>query len=504
VLSKSRGELGLSIVTIVIYIVTMLVLAILLNLGGWWVTIRVLNRFGRRLRFASFVAIRHLRGRKSGFLTAIGVLSILGVSFSSCTLATVLSVMGGFSEDLKGKILKTNAHIVVDNYGADFDGWNPLMDRLRQIDEVKAVTPLVRADMMMNARTNNHAIMLKGIDQKSFDQVSGVLMNLEKGKREYLSAPEKLFEEIRIKRNKLYGGDDYSLSDKKAEKVKKPSQVEVDKGAIPPPAAPRKRVLPAVIVGRELSKSLRLYIGEEVNIINPIGGIGPTGPIPKSRPFRVGGIFFSGMFEFDNAFVYMALRDAQKYLNKGNRISEIQVAVADPDQAPNVAETIKKALNGTHRVRSWNELNAALFSALKLEKIVMFIFLSLAILVASFCIIATLTMLVLEKGSEVSVLMTLGTSTKEVQSIFRFEGLLIGIVGTVSGLFVGFGLCMFLSTVGLPIDPEVWYIDKLPVDISVTEFLLVGLASITITQLATIYPAYAAALLTPVEGLKNE
>ena len=209
-------------------------------------------------------------------------------------------------------------------------------------------------------------------------------------------------------------------------------------------------------------------------------------------------------FEFDNAFVYMALADAQKYLNKGNRISEIQVAVYDPDDASQIAERIEKELKGTYRVRSWNQLNAALFSALKLEKIVMFIFLSLAILVASFCIVATLTMLVLEKGSEVSVLMTLGTSGKEIQSIFRFEGLLIGIVGTVSGLLVGFGLCLFLSTVGLPIDPEVWYIDKLPVDISVTEFLLVGLASIVITQLATIYPAYAAALLTPVEGLKNE
>ncbi len=494
----------MSVITIVIYIVAMLVVAVLLNLGGWWVTIRVLNRLGRRLRFASFVAIRHLRGRKSGFLTAIGVLSILGVSFSSCTLVTVLSVMGGFSEDLKGKILKTNAHIVVDNYGADFDGWSPLMDQLRQIDDVKAVTPLLRADMMMNARTNNHAIMLKGVDLKSFEQVSGVLTGLEQGKREYLTAPEKLFEKVRAKRTKLYGGFADKEPDEKAQKATGSPGEDDDKGVVAPSAAPRKRVLPAVIVGRELSKSLRLYIGEEVNIINPIGGIGPTGPIPKSRPFRVGGIFFSGMFEFDNAFVYMSLKAAQKYLNRGNRISEIQVAVADPDDAPQIAQRIAAALKGSYRVRSWNELNAALFSALKLEKIVMFIFLSLAILVASFCIIATLTMLVLEKGSEVSVLMTLGTSAKEVQSIFRFEGYLIGLVGTVSGLLVGFGLCMFLSTVGLPIDPEIWYIDKLPVNLSMTEFLLVGLASMVITQLATIYPAYAAALLTPVEGLKND
>jgi lipoprotein-releasing system permease protein len=349
----------------------------------------------------------------------------------------------------------------------------------------------------MNARTNNHAVMLKGIDLDSFDKVSGVLGTLEKGKLEFLDSPEKLFEEVREKRRRLYGGG-LDVVDEKKETDDSP------KDSFIAPVTPRQRVLPSVIVGKELAKSLRLYVGEEVNIINPIGGIGPTGMIPKSRPFRVGGVFFSGMFEFDNAFVYMSLIAAQKYLSKGNVISEIQVAVADPDDAIRVAERIDKTLDGKYRVRSWNELNAALFSALKLEKIVMSIFLSLAILVASFCIIATLTMLVLEKGAEVSVLMTLGSSVREVQSIFRFEGLLIGLVGTMSGLLVGFGLCMFLAKVGLPIDPEVWYIDKLPVQMSTGEFLLVGLASIVITQLATLYPAYAAARFTPVEGLKND
>ncbi|MCP4605598.1 MAG: ABC transporter permease [Proteobacteria bacterium] len=492
----------MSIATIVIYIVAMLVVAVFLNLGGWWATVRLFDRFGQKLKFAPFVAIRHLKGRKSGFLTAIGVLSILGVSFSSCTLTTVLSVMGGFSGDLKDKILRTNAHIVVDNYGTDMEEWDSVIDAVRKVEGVKAATPLLEGIMMMNARTNNNGIVFKGIDLRSFADVSGALNVLEKGELDYLTSPQKLFEKIRNRRKKLYGSVDKSnggISDAGIENEKESEAAQI----LPPPVSPRQRVLPALIVGRELSRSLRLYVGGEVNVINPIGGIGPTGPIPKSRPFRIGGVFFSGMFEFDNAYVYTSLKAAQKYLNKEGRISEIHVAVADPEDARTVAESVKKALGGKWRVRSWVELNAPLFSALKLEKIVMFIFLSMAILVASFCIVATLTMLVLEKGAEVSVLMTLGASSGSVQSIFRFEGLLIGIVGTISGLLVGFGLCMFLDKIGLPIDPEVWYIDTLPVNMEWIEFLLVGLASMMTTQLATLYPAHAAARLTPVEGLKN-
>ena len=510
----------MSITTIIIYIVAMLTAAIALNLGGWWATLRFFDRFGPRLKFAPFVAVRHLRGRKSGFLTAIGVLSILGVSFSSCTLTTVLSVMGGFSGDLKEKILKTNAHVVVDMYGKDAENWQETIEKIRGVKGVKAATPLLRGDMMMNARTNNHAIMLKGVDLGSFPDVSGVLQGLEKGNLSYLDQPEKLYKKIREKRNRLYGGiktksrralrdggpDGAGETDGGvgAAEEKKNDKKGMLEAMIPAPSTPRERVLPAIIVGRELSRSLRLYLGEEVNIINPLGDIGPTGPIPKSRPFRVGGVFFSGMFEFDNLFVYMSLDSAQKYLNKPGEISEIQVAVHNPDRAQIVAERVKQVIDDSWRVQSWAEINAPLFSALKLEKIVMFIFLSLAILVASFCIVATLTMLVLEKGGEVSVMMTLGATSREIRKIFLFEGLLIGLVGTISGLAVGFGLCMTLDQVGLSIDPEVWYIDTLPVNIEGIEFLLVGIASLAITQLATLYPASAAARLTPVEGLKNE
>ncbi|MDJ0765947.1 MAG: ABC transporter permease [Myxococcota bacterium] len=487
--------------TIIIYIAAMIIAAVALNLGGWWGTLRIFDRMGVKMRFEPFVAVRHLKGRKSGFLTAIGVLSILGVSFSSCTLTTVLSVMGGFSGELKDNIFNTKAHLLVDNYGQDIENWQPLLAALDKVEGVVAATPIIHHDMMMSARTNNSPIKLIGVDLKSFPSVSSVLSDLEKGSAAYLKAPEKLFEKIREKRRNRYG----SPSGAADAGVGKGKATAPKTAGLPTPSVtPRQRVLPAVVVGREIAKGLRLYEGVEVNIINPIGGIGPTGPIPKMRPFRVAGIFFSGMIDFDNFFVYTTMKDAQTYLNKPGKITEIQIAIEDPDDAQAVSASVAEALGAKWRVRSWIELNAPLFSALKLEKIVMFILLSLAILVASFCIIATLTMLVLEKGAEVSVMMTLGASPRNIQSIFRFEGFLIGMVGTISGLLVGFGLCMTVDKIGLPIDAEVWYIDTLPVRMEWVEFLLVGLASLIITQIATLYPVHVAAKLTPVEGLKNE
>jgi lipoprotein-releasing system permease protein len=503
-----------NITAIVVYLAVMLAIAVALNVGGWYLTVAVLDALGKRLRFHEFIAVRHLAGRKSGFLTAIGVLAILGVSFSSCTLTTVLSVMGGFSDDLKQKIISTNAHVVVDNIGGDLGDasgtghgdWRRVLKDVRAVKGVVAATPVVKGEAMMNARTNNHGILILGIDSKTFGGVSPVLRRLDTGKIEYIEDPQALFEEVRARRARLFGFK--PLAEQKAP----PGDAGVeDAGAPHPPpdrfsapvVGPKQRVLAAVVVGRELADALRLYLGDEVNIISPLGDLGPTGPIPKSRPFRVAGVFFSGMYEFDSLYAYTSLEAAQKFLRKGDRISEIHVAVADAEHADVVAVDIAKALGGAQRVRPWQEINASLFSALQLEKIVMFIFLSFAILVASFCIIATLTMLVLEKGGDISVLMTLGATPNDVRRIFWFEGFLIGVVGTASGLLVGFGLCLTLKHVGLPIDPDVWYIDKLPVEISGLEFLFVGLASLGITQLATLYPTHVAAGLRPVEGLKN-
>jgi len=477
---------------IVIYIAAMISLAVFLNIGGWFLVVRLIDNLGSRLRFHQFVGIRHLRGRKSNSLTAIGLLSIVGVSFSSCTLTTVLSVMGGFSDDLKQKILSTNAHVVVDNRGAPLDNWQPLIRRLENLREVQAATPIVAGEVMLNARINNNGMMLKGVDPKSLGKVSGVLARLETGKLKYLDHPDALFKDTR--------SNTLSPLTSSGENGARPTSADA---LIPAPVLPGNKVLPPLIVGREMARTLRLYLGEDVKVISPLGDIGPTGPIPRSRPFRIAGTFFSGMYAFDEHYAYTSISAAQEFLNMGNTISEIHIRVDRPDEAKPLAATISKKLGRTLRVRSWQDMNAELFSALKLEKIVMFILMSIAILVASFSIIATLTMLVLEKGPEISVLMTIGATRSDVTSIFRFEGLLIGSIGTATGLIVGFILCMTIKHVGLPIPPEVWYIDKLPVDISAMEFLFVGLTSLIISTLATIYPTRVASGITPVEGLKE-
>lgn len=491
----------------------MVALAIFLNIGGWFLTVRIINNIGSRLKFHQFVGIRHLKGRKSSSLTAIGLLSIVGVSFSSCTLTTVLSVMGGFSSDLKTKIISTNAHIVVDNFGSPMNGiakkndapnsrygkmkdWRTLLADIEKRSDIRAATPVVQGEVMVNARTNNNGMLLKGVDPKSHVKVSSVLTRLDKGKLRYIDHPNELFQ--------LSRGQAASPFSKSGRKIDTHKEERVQPGGsfIPAPVLPEQRVLPTLIVGREMVKALRLYVGEEVKVVSPLGDIGPTGPIPKSRPFRIGGTFFSGMYAFDEHYAYTSIEAAQKFLNTGDAISEIHISIPDPDSAQFVAKQISKDLDNRLRVRSWQELNSQLFSALKLEKIVMFILMSIAILVASFSIIATLTMLVLEKGPEISVLMTIGASRQDVQRIFRFEGLLIGCIGTASGLLVGYLLCMTLKHVGLPIPPEVWYIDKLPVDISWVEFLFVGVTSLIITTIATIYPTRVASGITPVEGLK--
>ncbi|MBN2802368.1 MAG: ABC transporter permease [Deltaproteobacteria bacterium] len=486
---------------IIIYVVSMVVLAVTLNIGGWFMVVRFINNLGSRLKFHQFVGIKHLKGRKSSSLTAISLLSILGVSVSSCMLTTVLSVMGGFSNDLKQKILSTNAHIVIDNYGKPMNGlsedeslndWHKLLKLIRKRDDIIAATPLVTGEVMINAQTNNNGMLIKGIEPESFKKVSGILNTLDKGKLEYISNPQKLFKETRIS----YDDDD---SDEKKEKKK---EGDVD-GMLAPPVLPGQKVLPPLIVGREMAKALRLYIGEDVKIISPLGDIGPTGPIPKSRPFRIAGTFFSGMYAFDEHYAYTSIEAAQKFLNLQNYISEIHISIANPDDAKIIAKKISSTLHKQVRVRSWQEMNSQLFSALKLEKVVMFILISIAILVASFSIIATLTMLVLEKGPEIAVLLTIGSSKKDINAIFRFEGLLIGSIGTATGLIVGLSLCLTLKYIGLPLPPEVWYIDKLPVDISPLEFFTVGVTSVIITALATVYPTKVAAGISPVEGLKE-
>ena len=270
---------------------------------------------------------------------------------------------------------------------------------------------------------------------------------------------------------------------------------------------PEPEILPGVLIGRELARSLRLFVGDEVDIVTPFGELGPTGPLPKTRRFRVAGVFYTGMYEYDAKMAYISIDTAQSFLATEDTISGIEIKLEERavDDAPAVAAAVREAIDRTDvRVGDWQERNQNLFGALALEKLAMFLVLSLAILIAGFCVFSTLTLMVQEKQGEVGVLMTLGTTPRDVVSIFILEGLMIGTLGATLGLGLGWVLSFAAEHFGIPMNPENFYIDRLPVHTDATEFALVGAAAIAICTFATVFPAVLASRLRPLDALRHD
>jgi len=284
-----------------------------------------------------------------------------------------------------------------------------------------------------------------------------------------------------------------------------------DEGGMPPVAGDgeaggeedEKSDLPGVLIGKELAKSLKVGIGDEVNLVTPDGEVGPTGPIPRSRPFRIVGIFYTGMYEYDANYAYTTLEDAKDFLDQEG-VTGVELKATDVELAIPTAKTLQKGLPEGFRVQDWKELNRSLFYALKLEKIAMFVMLTFIILVASFSIIAMLIMIVLEKKRDISVLKSMGVTDGGIMRIFMYQGVIIGTIGAAFGTIFGLVICLLLIEFGWPLNSQVYYISTLPVDIEPVEVVLVVLATVFISFVATIYPSWKAAQLTPVEGLRYE
>jgi len=480
----------------------------------------VLNQV-ERFGFEAMVAARMLRAKKSGFLAAIGGLSILAVTVSSCALTTTLSVMGGFRQDLKRKILGNNAHIVVDRQESTITAYAPAVAFARGAKGVRGVSPYISGEVMISSASNLAGAILRGIDPAHIGQVSELPQNMRMGSLDYLSHPEQLtrlstsqlnlgvgmpkVSRHRVEADVPAGKNNRLLDDleRMLDDAKSPDDQADEEAAKEPP--PATEILPGIVVGQELARSLRLYLGDEVNVVTPLGDLGPSGPMPKARPFRVAGIFYSGMYEYDMKFAYVTLPAAQRFLGSGDAISGIEITVRDPERAQEVATELAKAVpNKGLRVRAWQELNKNLFGALALEKLAMFIALGIAILVASFCIVGTLTLMVQEKGREVGVLKAMGAADRAIVAVFVLEGLLIGAFGSLLGLALGYVVCFGAEHFGVRLNPEVYYIDRLPVHIDSTEFLAVGVAAVAVCLVATIYPALLASRLRPVDALRYE
>ncbi len=282
-------------------------------------------------------------------------------------------------------------------------------------------------------------------------------------------------------------------------------------GKTPPPrpttGSSRIATLPGILVGRELEKTIHLYPGQEVRLVSPLADpMNPDAsgtPIPFNRDYRVAGEFYTGMYEYDLKLVYVTLDSLQRFLRLGDAVDGIEVRIKDPDDVDRVVNRIATELGPTYRVQGWRELNRQLFSALKLEKIAMFIILAIIILVASFSIVGNLIMIVVEKGRQIALFKTLGASDVEVVFLFVIQGALIGLIGSAIGVGIGLGLCFYLATNGFPINPDVYYISRLPVEVDYVTVLVIFGAGLLISVAATIYPSILAAQLRPAVGLKK-
>jgi lipoprotein-releasing system permease protein len=524
-------DLSASLPIVGVIAATMLA-GILLNLGIWFVVIRFFKGLASRIGVHVYLAVRQLGGKRSGYVSATALVAMWGISASSCNLITTLSVMGGFGEDLKSKILGNKSHVVVDRPGGEVQEYERILEDISSIDGVVGVAPYIQGEVMVRSAVNISGAVLRGIDPALAGRVTSLDDTIEKGSLEYLVEPERILKDgVFGKRWKPVAIDEQEGSEPGAGRAppgpdppRKPSReddtrdrprslsqvldeavrvVEQEEGEEDrrPEVAPL--TLPGVIVGREMVKNLSLYLGDEVKLISPLGELGPTGPMPKSRTYRVAAVFFSGMYEYDAKNVYVTLESSRRFLGIEEGVTGIEVKVSDPDRVEAVTARIEKVLGSRDlRVRHWKELNKSLFSALLLEKIGMFIMLSVIVVIAYLIIVTTLFMMVMEKTRDIAVLKTLGCSEWSIYRIFQIEGLILGLSGTFIGVILGVAQTLGLKHYGVPLDPDVHYINQLPVQMDVWEVIIVAIASLVICLLITILPAHRASRMTVVDGLR--
>lgn len=408
------------------------------------------------MNFELFVCLRYLRAtRKKGFLSLISLISVAGVTVGVMALIIVIAVMTGFGEEFRDKILGVNSHIVVQKFGGSMKGYNEALATIANHPEVIGATPYVYGQSMITTGSSGSGCVVRGIDPESAGKV--------------LSLPDQL----------KYGDGLQSLL----------------------PLSPGDP--PGIIIGVQLAKQLQVHMGDRLRLLSPSGPLSPMGIIPRIKSCQVTGIFETGMYEYDSTLVYIDLATAQNFFNTPGEVHGIEVIIKDIDQAARVATELKKSLGDTFLVKDWMAMNYNLFSALKLEKTAMFIILTLIVLVAAFNIISTLIMVVMEKNKEIAILKAMGATAKQILRIFIYEGLFIGISGTLLGLGGGLGVCELLSRykfIELPSD--VYPISTLPIKVLPLDVSMIALAAVLITLAATIYPSWQAAKVEPSSSLR--
>ncbi len=410
------------------------------------------------MNFELFVCLRYLKAtKKQGFISLISVISVAGVAVGVTALIVVIAVMTGFGEEFRDKILGVNAHIVVQQFGGALQDAETIQQTIQSHDEVTGVMPYIYGQSMITTGQGGSGCVVRGIDPESAALVLSLPSQLTAGS---LSSLE--------------------LNDDT------PNQT------------------PGIIIGIQLAKQLRVYMGDRIRLLSPSGTLSPIGILPKVKTLEITGIFETGMFEYDSSLVYIPLETAQKFFQTNGAVHGLEVTVQDIDRAGIIGEELRDTLGNLFIVKDWMSMNQNLFSALKLEKTAMFVILTLIILVAAFNIVSTLIMVVIDKTREIAILKAMGANSQQVLRIFIFEGLIIGLSGTIIGLIGGLSICEILKRYKLiELPGNVYPMTTLPIKILPMDITVIGISAVLITLLATVYPAWKAAQVEPAKALRS-
>ncbi len=414
-----------------------------------------------------FIGLRYLMAKRKQFFISINsIISILGVALGVTALIIVLAVMNGFEKDIKEKILGTYSHVILMKHGDEgISKYSALIEQVKGYERVVSASPFVYNQVMLTSKANVSGVVIRGIDPDSAVEVTNIGRAIKEG----------------------------SLSKLKAQG-----------GA---------GTIAGIIIGRELARHLGTFLNEPITVISPMGTITPMGMVPRMKQFKVVGIFNVGMYEYDSSLAYISLKEAQRFFDMGDAVTGIEIKVDDVYKARKVARVIQENLGFPYWTKDWMEMNKNLFSALRLEKVIMFIILFLIVFVAAFNIVSTLIMVVMEKNRDIAILKSMGATARSIMKIFIIEGLIIGAVGTILGALTGLLVAINMETIagyvekilGFEVFPrDVYYLERFPSELNPADVVIIVIVAVMLCFLATLYPSWKASRLDPAEALRYE
>ncbi len=429
------------------------------------------------LPYEIFIGLRYLRAKRRQRTISLNTfVSIAGITLGVAALIGTLGIMTGFKESIQAKILGTTSHIIVQDRTKDgMASYGALVGQVETVPHVIAATPFVLRQVLLTSQSGVQGIVLRGIDPDKEVRVTELGNNIKAGRLLDLTA-----------------------SDRSAPPKKTAPEITTNPDPNPPATEH-----PGIVIGKELSLRLGSFVGDTVNVVSPVGPVSAIGMVPKIRIFTVVAIFESGMFEYDSSLAYIGLEEAQKFFNMNQTVTGIEVKVDEIFHAPEIARDIERAVGFPYWARDWLQLNRNLFSALKMEKTMMFLLLVLITIVASFNIVSTLTMIVTEKQREIAILKAMGATRPAIMRIFMLNGLIIGLTGTFIGIPLGYTFLWLIENYWT-FDQTVYYMLHIPVHVETMDVILVSVSAILISFAATLYPSYQAAKLEPAAALRYE